>query len=1674
MKWTTTILFSFLFALASLNAQTYQMDGSPITDCSGFFTDSGGSGNMYGPNESLTTTICSDFSSGTHVRLNFSGVDIGGGDLLCFYDGVNTGAPLLSCNTDFLPGAPFIIQATAANPGGCVTIEFMSDGAVEGDGWSAAISCIPACQIITSVLENSMPAVEPVDTGYIDICPGDIVFFEGTGLYPQNGIVYNHSDLTSTFHWDFGDGNFGLGPNASHLYDEPGGYTVQLTITDQFGCTNTNFISQRIRVAPPPSFSYGGLIPDPLCAGDTLSLNSITYGLDSTLNLSINPSTGTFDIEGARSDSLPLPDGTGVAYETGIGFTEFSPGQVLSNINDLVSICVNIEHSWMRDLEISIECPNGAQVILHNHPGPIGGEVFLGEPFENDEGLDPPIPGIGYDYCWTPDATAGTWIEYANANNPGTLPEGDYNSFEPLTNLLGCPLNGEWVISVEDLWGIDNGYIFSWSIEFDPSIYPNVETFTPDLIDYGWVNNPTIFDYTQDSIQASPVNAGTASYAYFVEDEFGCVWDTAININILPYLHPDCYSCTDILQPEPDTAVCDNEVVQLDASVDFSQEIPTTFEAFPFYPFGFGNHPPAAPYNSVISVNSIYPLSITNPFTDIISVCIDIETDFLSDIAVFLKAPNGSMIELTSGNGGGSDFYTQTCFTPAAVTPITAGTTPFTGDFQPEGNWNVLGGTVINGDWQLLVSDAFGPTAMGVLNSWSITFRAENDVVYTWSPGSNLDCVVCPDPLASPPLGSNTYFVTAQDIHDCVQMDTLTIDVLASYDAPAIVCNQNTNGEIIFSWNMVNGVTDYLVNVDGTGWVPANGILMHTVGGLTNGDMVSIEVQVDVPSSLCPVQIGDLTCTYNFCGITSTLNNLQDPSCAGDCDGTVDIGAVGGNGAITYTIIQLDGLYTYDQPNGQFSALCAGDHLVIMEDITGCLDSISFSLTEPAGMMADIFVSQPISCNGDANGQVTVVPSGGAGNYSYLWDDPLMQILPTASFLPTGQINVEVTDENDCTITLGLFLDEPDPIVLGEAVSDVLCFGESTGEMAVTVVGGTYPYNYSWNDPAMTIDSVVIGVPADPYQVIVTDANGCTESLDMTVAEPASAITASANQVDISCFNENTSTAIATGMGGTGSNYSYSWNVNQQTQTAVNLPPGNYAVTITDENDCEAFANVNIVQYDTMELLVIFAPPTCNGLSNGSLAVTDVDGGSNSGILNYTWSANPAINDDVITGLPGNQLYEVTVTDDQGCSVSESVFMPEPEAIILTLSADDVLCHGDTSGTATVVNVVNEAGAVQYLWSANADAQTSAAAIDLPAGTYSVTVTDANGCTATGSIGIEEPTQVVADFDVIENECFGDAEGIISANPSGGTPNYTYEWSTGSTSAKLDGLPVGFYTVTIKDANGCAIIEEIEMTSPAPILPGYIVEDVSCFGYGDGLIVVEPSGGVGPFQYSLDGEFYSGSSSIIGLEAGVYNIFTLDANGCEWLSEVPVFEPPAIELVIVQAPEVVINLGDIIDLFAYANNEIGPTSYTWIEPYLGTLDCNDCFNPTVTTQNTITYEVVVVDSLGCTDSDFVTVRVEKERVVEVPTGFSPNNDGENDLLLVHGKEGTIVNLFRVYDRWGELLYENNGFFVNDPTVGWNGEFRSQPMGSGVYIWYLEVTYIDGVTESFKGGTTLIR
>jgi gliding motility-associated-like protein len=1692
LRATLTIFFAAFFI--TVYGQDFIMDGTPINACSGFFMDSGGS-NSYGPNESLTTTICADGVGGTHIQLIFSGTDLGAGDDICFYDGTDTGAPLLTCASAFNGQGEFIIQATAPNLTGCVTVVFTSDAVGEGEGFSADINCIAACQTIQSILVSSDPEVSPVDTGYIDICPGERVFFTGAGSYPQNGQVYNHSDFTSTFEWDFGDGVIGYGPNVTHVYDNPGGYVVQLTIIDTLQCQNTNFISQRVRVSTKPTFDLGGDLASQICANDTVMLSAMVNQLDSNAIVSVSPNTGTFSVAGIRSDSLPLPDGDGTSYQTSINFSDFAPGAVLTDINDLESICVNMEHSWMRDLEITLTCPDGTTIVLHDHPGQTGGQVFLGEPIDNDGGF--PTPGLGYDYCWTPNATNPTWIQYSNANFPGTLPPGDYSTVDPMTDLLGCPLNGEWTITVTDLWASDNGFMFNWSINFNEDLYPNVEVFTPNLIDWAWNNNPSIYFQTMDSIAAAPQNAGTASYTFTVDDDFGCTWDTMVNFQVLPFTHPDCYSCQDILSPAPDTTVCVGESVDLNVFSEVPTEFDVTFESYPAYDFNPTNHPPANPYAAGIDVVAINPGFVTNPLVDIVSVCVDITTDFASDVAIYLQSPNGDLLELSSNNGGGQDNYTQTCFTPTATTPIQMGTPPFTGEFSPEGNWNALNGSPINGEWNLLVSDGFAPNVFSTLNWWTITFNSVNNVAYDWTNGASLTCDNCPDPTANP-MATTTYTVTAVDSYQCSSMDEVEITVLENFSAPAINCNAIGNGEIVVTWNEVGGGLEYEINIDGTGWVaPNEGLTQHLLTGYVNGEMANVQVRVKTTGGgACAVNIGEEVCLYLLCDLVATIPNGTDTvSCPGDCDGIVPVSAMNGVSPFDYNATYLDDGSMWTQNNGNFTGLCAGDYQIIVEDAVGCMDTVFFTVFEPDPIIVSIIETESLDCFGDSDGELVASGVGGVGDYDFAWNDMSGQINPTAVGLNADNYTVVLTDDNGCTGSGNFDLMQPTEIMLATASTDVLCKGAMTGTATVNPMGGTGTYTYAWSDGDSPTAQNNDGLGEGLVSVTVSDVNGCTAMEDVLINEPAEGLELMIAQTAESCFQANSGQALVTPMGGS-NGYTYEWSSGATTPEASDLAPQNYTVTVTDGNDCTATESIDITELAVVEIENInFLPPSCSGFSDGAISIVDtpdnITGGAG-GPYTYLW--NDGTTNSLNENLIGGQAYSVTVTDVAGCTVIGVQFLDDPLPLTFDVAGQDVLCFQDATGTATVSNVQLNPGDMvdAYSWSLNAGGQTTESVTNLSAGEYIVTITDSEGCTAENSVTINEPTDIDVDFSVVDAACFGQLSGEITALPTGGVPGYNFQWDggIGVNSAKVTDIPPNNYNVTITDNNGCEHIDSVLVNQPAEITADVNPTDVTCFGDRDGMVQLTTDGGTAPFRYSLDGENFFGSSTLIGLESGDYNIVISDANGCTTEKFANVGTPPLFTVDILDTSGTLnsdntIQFGESINAEGLPQNGQGMIDYFWSASYCGTMmcptadttDCSGevtCSNPILTPNNPITYSVTAIDEAGCEATANLVVFVEKTRRVLVPTGFAPDGNALNQALHVHGKSGTTINIFRIFDRWGELIYESSNFDINDTTVGWNGTFNGEEMPSGVYVWFLEAQFEDGATEIFKGETTLIR
>ncbi|MEM6878198.1 MAG: proprotein convertase P-domain-containing protein, partial [Bacteroidota bacterium] len=775
------VLSSFFVGYNSLDAQIVRIDNpvDSVAFCSGFFVDQGVFNGPHGTDEPDTITICSNSADPdrTHILLSFTQLDLRG--TLEIHNGSNTDAPIIATFDANTGSEIFFIQADASNPSGCLTIVFTPDGSgIAGAGWNSEISCVAVCQQVIANIGSSVPEIFPPDTGYIDVCLGDPIqlFFET--IYPQDELIYDQSDETSTIRVTMGDGTVFEDFNITHTYQEPGGYIIEAFVTDINDCMSTNLITQRVRVAPIPEFQLQNPT-DVVCTNEPFNLSaSSTFNPDETTNLFISTQEEAFGGTLILADTTFLPDGpNNPEYETTLEFTNFLPGATLDDINDLESICLDMEHSYVGDLDLFISCPNGEEVQLVSFAD--GSNLFgqyLGIPIDDDSNLN---PGEGFVYCFTPDGEF-TWneaVDVLDINGAESIPAGDYASVQPLDDLLGCPLNGPWTIRVVDNLAIDNGYIFSWSIAINPDLLANVERFTVGFEDTFWSPSPNITSDNGDDIDAVGLGAGPQAFTYNIVDEFGCEYDTTLLVDVLPLSDPACYECPTFLAEESATFNgAPGDIITIGLEEEDSS-FPVPWQVTPLAEFSNDLYPGMmVPYESAVAVSTIAPTTITDATQDIVSVCVDIETPATGDIQLFLRAPNGSLLPLSTNNGGFGSNFTGTCFTPDAATDITAGTAPFTGDFQPEGAWSVLDGTPINGIWSIVAWDEGPDEEIGQFINWSITFRYQDDLIYTWEPTDGLSCTDCPNPeITLEPDVNQTYTLTISNDRDCSESGTVTV-----------------------------------------------------------------------------------------------------------------------------------------------------------------------------------------------------------------------------------------------------------------------------------------------------------------------------------------------------------------------------------------------------------------------------------------------------------------------------------------------------------------------------------------------------------------------------------------------------------------------------------------------------------------------------------------------------------------------------------------------------------------------------------------------------------------------------------------------------------------------------------------------------------------------------------
>lgn len=716
--------------------------------------------------------------------------------------------------------------------------------------------------------------------------------------------------------------------------------------------------------------------------------------------------------------------------------------------------------------------------------------------------------------------------------------------------------------------------------------------------------------------------------------------------------------------------------------------------------------------------------------------------------------------------------------------------------------------------------------------------------MYAWSNGA------ATEDLNS--IGAGDYSVKVTDSKGCHK----SIKASVTQPTPLVVekelvkdvsCFSGNNGAVNIT--VAGGVSPYIYK-----W--SNGTTAKNLSNAVAGNYSVIVSDANACTNNLSASIVQPT------RVVSTLEGVTNINCNGDSKGAVNISVSGGVFP-----------YSYKWSNGAVSqdlvSVKAGPYSVAISDANGCKDTLTAKVTQNSMLEVTVENSKDIKCFGENKGAVSISVKGGVAPYTYIWNNGT--VTQNLLDVPAGMYSVTVTDAVGCKKLTNSKISEPVLFQASlDAVTDVKCFGDSSGSIQITSKGGVAPYTYRWSNGASTED--ILKLKAGTYSLKVSDANGCSENISATISQPSVLITSIESQTNVECNGTNSGIINISVKGGT-SPYMYSWSNGAKSEDLTNIAAGNYSVKISDANGC--LKNLSAV---------ITAPPVlvstldnvkhinCFGEKKGAISVS-VKGG----VAPYTYSwSNGAVTEDILDVSAGN--YTIRATDAKGCITTLNQEITQPPMLTAHLDAvKNIMCFGDTTGS---VSITVKGGSIPYTfrWSNGATTEDLSR---LTAGSYSVNITDAKGCSENLTAKVTSPAALSQSLESVKNvDCNGDKSGIVNITVSGGTGPYTYKWSNGATTQDLIEASAGSYTVSISDANGC-VGKNISATVNQPTALTAKVEstkDIVRYGERTGAITVSVSGGVQPYKFSWSNGTFA--QNLTAAPAGNYTCLITDANGC--------------------------------------------------------------------------------------------------------------------------------------------------------------------------------------------------
>lgn len=812
-------------------------------------------------------------------------------------------------------------------------------------------------------------------------------------------------------------------------------------------------------------------------------------------------------------------------------------------------------------------------------------------------------------------------------------------------------------------------------------------------------------------------------------------------------------------------------------------------------------------------------------------------------------------------------------------------------------------------------------------------------------------------------LSAGTYTVVVSSAAGC------TKSTIAAVSAPSPVtwvstlpqnptCSGSTNGSIQVNATGGTGVINYTLQPGGTnnttGIFPSLGAGAYSITASdANGCSISTLVSLTVNNAVT---------------LTNSTVTPVAP-CYGLGNGAIAVTASGGTGALTY-ILNPGGV---TNGLGTFPSLNPGNYVVTVSDANGCTVTTSLVVTQPAQVQFTNVSHSNVTCFGNMNASIQAGASGGTGTLQFTLLPGGLTSTGNFTGFGAGTYTIKVADASGCSATTQVAITQP-PVLQFTSVlpTHVHCNNGNDGAVNASAAGGFPSYTYSLLPSGVSNTSGVFsGLTAATYIVKVTDANGCTITSSVSITQPVALSYSPAVITHISCFNNQNGQVQLTANGGTGSLvYQMLPGPIYSSSGAFNaLNAGSYTIIVSDAVGCTLSTSLSITQPPLLQWnAVTLTNPVCTNLSNGSVTV-----GASGGTAPYQYALNNGAFSALTsyTGLSAGS-YTIHIKDNKNCTKDSVVnLLPASNVTLTNITITAVPCTYDSTGAITL----NAAGGVSpYSFTVNGTASGSSGNFsNLPAGTYSIVVSDNLGCLQDTVLTVTEPLNPlgVGSVSITNILCYGSPSGSIGLSGSGGSSPYQYAFNGGGfgTISFFGGLGAGTFLLTIKDSHGC--LTDTILTVKQPLAPLNLtlknVKPVSCIGLSDGALSFGAAGGVKPYTFTLNGGVSSSDSTFSGLMPGVYTVEVKDSNGCKFAISLNIPQPERRPYIVVEEMTGNVCKGDQTGMINW-------TTINGFPPYHYTVNAG--FIDTISQLGNLAsgaYLIEVNDSLGCRADTTITI-----------------------------------------------------------------------------------------------------